>query len=69
MEKDGWQIAFLSTSRHHLHPAKICQPSQSSVSRHRHLLFSRSFFLIIEYLFVRHLVFVFQSKFFFNIPV
>lgn len=30
MEKDGWQIAFLSTSRHHLHPAKICQPSQSS---------------------------------------
>ncbi len=20
MEKDGWQIAFLSTSRHHLHP-------------------------------------------------
>ena len=30
------------------------------------MLFSRSFFLIIEYLFVRYLVFVFQSKFFFN---
>ena len=64
MEKDGWQIAFYLPAI-----TVIYQPSQSSTSRHRHILFSRSFFLIIEYLFVRHLVFGFQSKFFFNIPV
>lgn len=58
METEGWQIAFLSTSRHNNLPAVI------------DIYFSVAlFFLIIEYLFVRHLVFVFQSKFFFNIPV